>query len=312
MNIMHIKYSFLIIILLFNFKPNKYVNNSFFLDSYATNIIEKSTYNVGNYSVFINNIENKIGLITLRKFTDLKSRIDYAIVLDTKSLKTNIYNIKDLKISKNSFISKNTNYSKLINQIVEKNFKTSGIETVLNDGYSLTVDLCPSTKKFDIDFFKYIIEKNINPIYICVSGKWINKHNTDLKYILNFNDKIIWVNHSYSHYYDSKKKNENNFMLSENTNLDFEILNNEITMLKYGIIPSPFFRFPGLISDQNICKRIISYGLIPLSSNAWIAKGQKPKNRSVILLHMNGNERNGLTLFLKFFKNTKLKPTSII
>ena len=313
MIIMHIKYSLLVMMLLYNAKFYKNNNHSLNIGSYTSPIIEKSFYNIVNYSIYINNVENKIGLITLRKFTDIKNRIDYAIVLDTKTLKTYIYNLKDLKIAKISNISKNTNYSKLINLIVEKNYKTSGIDSIFNDGYSLTLDLCPSAKKFDSDFFNYIIEKNVNPIYICVSGKWIDKHNSELKYILNYrnNNNIIWVNHSYSHYYDSKKKNNNNFMLSENTNLDFEVLNNEITMLKNGIIPSPFFRFPGLISDQKICKKIISYGLIPLSSNTWFAKGQKPKNRSIILLHMNGNERNGLTLFLKFFENTKLKPTSI-
>ena len=313
MNIMYIKYSLLVMMLLYNAKYYKNNNHSFNRGSYTRSRTEKSFYNIGNYSIYINTVENKIGFITLRKFTDLKNHIDYVIILDTKTLKTFIYNLKDLKIGKISNISKNTNYSKLINLIVEKNYKTSGIDSIFNDGYSLTLDLCPSTKKFDSAFFNYIIGKKIDPLYICVSGKWIDKHNSELKYILDNskNNNIIWVNHSYSHYYDSKKKNNNNFMLSENTNLEFEVLNNEIVMMKNGIIPSPFFRFPGLISDQKICKKIISYGLIPLSSNAWIAKGEKPKNRSIILLHMNGNERNGLSLFLKFFKNTKLKPTSI-
>lgn len=276
--------------------------------------VEKLFNNIGNYSVYINAVENKPGFITIRKFSDFYNHIDYAIILDTKTFKTYIFNLKDLKIGKISEVSKNTNYSKIINFIIKNKYNTSGIDTIFNDGYSLTLDLCPSTKKFDIDFFDFAIKNNISPIYICISGKWIEKHGSELNYILskNSNNNIIWVNHSYSHYYDSKKKNNENFMLSENTNIDLEVLNNEIVMLKNGILPSPFFRFPGLISNQIICKKIVSYGLIPISSNAWIAKGEKPKNRSIILLHMNGNERNGLTLFLKFFKNTKLKSTSIL
>lgn len=314
MNIIHMKYSLLFIMLLYNSTFCVNYAHSYNRTSLGSPIVEKLFNHIGNYSVYINSVENKIGFITLRKFTDLKNRIDYVIVLDTKTMKTFIYNLKELKISKFNNFSKNSNYSKLINLIVEKNYKSSGIDSIFNDGYSLTLDLCPSTKKFDSAFFNYIIEKKIDPLYICVSGKWIDKHNSEFKYILDYskNINIVWVNHSYSHYYDSKKKNNNNFMLSENTNLEFEVLNNEIVMLKNGIIPSPFFRFPGLISDQKICKTIISYGLIPLSSNAWIAKGEKPKNRSIILLHMNGNERSGLSLFLKFFKNTKLKPTSIL
>ena len=39
--------------------------------------------------------------------------------------------------------------------------------------------------------------------------------------------------------------------------------------------------------------------LIPLGANAWIAKSQKPQNGSIILVHGNKNEPQGIKMFLE-------------
>ena len=269
--------------------------------------------NISNYTVFLKSIKNKEGFITFRKFTDSNTNTEYALALDVNSLQTKVFLLKELELDSILNVSTQSNYFRLIDKIRQQNYKTSGIDSTSLNGYALTMDLCPSSRKFDQDFFDFLVAKKASPLYLCISGKWAEKHKKDLDYILSKKKEveIVWVSHSYSHYYDPKKKLQNNFMLSENTNFDVEVLNNEKLMLRYGIVLSPFFRFPGLVCDENICQKLISYGLIPLSSKAWLAKGEKAKKGSVILLHINGNERQGLPLFKSFFEKTTLKPVKI-
>lgn len=74
-----------------------------------------------------------------------------------------------------------------------------------------------------------------------------------------------------------------------------------MVMLSQGLVPSIFFRFPGLISSDNLINQLKSWGLIPLGANAWLGNGQKIKNGSIILIHGNGNgnELSGLALLYK-------------
>jgi hypothetical protein len=51
----------------------------------------------------------------------------------------------------------------------------------------------------------------------------------------------------------------------------------------------------------------MDYGLIPLGSDSWIAKNQFPKNGSIVLLHGNGNETVGITMFLNWIKENRKK-----
>ncbi len=77
-------------------------------------------------------------------------------------------------------------------------------------------------------------------------------------------------------------------------------------MIEEGVTPSPFFRFPGLVSDRTIFRKVNGYGLIPLGSDAWLGKNQWPKNGSIILLHGNGNEPIGIHRFFKLLDNESL------
>ena len=76
-------------------------------------------------------------------------------------------------------------------------------------------------------------------------------------------------------------------------------------MLEQGIIPSSFFRFPGLISNQQLIAELRAMSLIPVGSNAWLACGQNPKPGSIILVHGNGNEPKGIELLLTFYQERK-------
>ena len=96
-----------------------------------------------------------------------------------------------------------------------------------------------------------------------------------------------------------------NFLLKKGIDIDKEILKNEVTMIENGLIPSVFFRFPGLVSDFDIFKEVIAYGLIPIGSDAWLAKGQKPGPGSIVLIHGNGNEPLGIKKFFKLLQREK-------
>lgn len=136
------------------------------------------------------------------------------------------------------------------------------------------------------------------PVAISMSGYWLINHADDFKTLLRMQKDgliaITWVNHSYSHPYTPGISNPHNFLLSNGVNLEDEVFKNEKLFLENGIIPSVFFRFPGLVSDEQDIEKLRSWGLIPLAADAWLANGQKPTMGSFILVHANGNEPQGL------------------
>lgn len=192
----------------------------------------------------------------------------------------------------------------------------AGIEksdSTLN-GFSLTVDLCPSTKPLARSFFTSVIKgfevsEHPVPITITVTGLWMKSHQDDLKWLISQetagNLEITWVNHSFNHHYDPKLPLIDNFLLEKGTVIANEVFLNEQAMLINGLVPSIYFRFPGLVSSKPIFDQILSYGLLPLGSDAWLAKGQLIKQGSLVLVHANGNEPLGLSLFLSLLKKNK-------
>lgn len=172
--------------------------------------------------------------------------------------------------------------------------ETSGRQKVY-----LTIDLCPSHKELDRDLFEKLSSENEpTQINIAISGLWLVNHREDFQYLKNLESEnkiiITWINHTYSHPYKKNLLEDHNFLLMENVNLFDEVFKNEKLLLAHGIIPTVFIRFPGLVSDENIISKIKSWGLIPISTDAWLANDQKPVPGSIILVHGNGNERQGL------------------
>jgi hypothetical protein len=94
-------------------------------------------------------------------------------------------------------------------------------------------------------------------------------------------------------------------LLEKGTDIRSEVLLLEKELIRHKIVPTIFFRFPGLISSPALVDSVLSYGLIPIGSDAWLGKNQKPKNGSIVLIHGNGNEPVGVDRFIRLLKEKK-------
>ncbi|WP_316830937.1 polysaccharide deacetylase [Pedobacter aquatilis] len=257
-------------------------------------------------------------LIALRSFVNNNQK--YLLLVNPENLDTRIdlasnYKLSSLDYANVLAIFKNTAFVKSLEDAAarELQLQNAGIDHAIPNekGITLTIDLCPSHKSLDRIIFQSLFDefKKIEqpaPLAISVSGKWMLKHGNDLDWLKSLVEKkeldITWVNHTYNHEVNNLPLAEN-FLLATGTNLDIEVLENEKLMLKNGLIPSVFFRFPGLVSDKTIVDKIEAYGLIPIGSDAWLAKGQQPNAGSIVLIHGNGNEEIGVKDFIQLLKN---------
>ena len=182
------------------------------------------------------------------------------------------------------------------------------------DGFFLTVDLCPSKRPFERGMFDAAgaLGKGFPvPVAVAVSGLWLESHPEEVSYlkgeIAAGRLAVTWVNHSRNHHYDSKAPLERNFLLAPGTDHLNEMIELEQQLLALGLVPSPFFRFPGLVSDPAILTSLRELSLIPIGSDAWLAKGETPRPGSFILVHGNGNEPKGGSLLMPILKEKDLR-----
>ncbi|KLT65336.1 polysaccharide deacetylase [Pedobacter sp. BMA] len=249
-------------------------------------------------------INNQKYLLLINPHT-FESRIDIA----------SNYSLRSLEWNNVMAIFKNTPYVKSLEAAAAKDIQlqNAGIDhSIPNEtGIALTIDLCPSHKPLDRIIFESVFDEFKKseqpvPVAISVSGKWMLKHEDDLNWLKSLVKKkelnITWVNHTYNHEVNSLPLSEN-FLLAPGTHLDIEVLENEKLMLKNGLVPSVFFRFPGLVSDKTLVQKVEGYGYIPIGSDAWLAKGQQANAGSIILIHGNGNEEIGVKDFIQLLKS---------
>lgn len=184
----------------------------------------------------------------------------------------------------------------------------------LLEGVFLTVDMCPSKKSFEKTFFQRLVIQTkqtgqVVPLGIGLSGSWAIHHQKEFAWLLQQQKlntlQITWIDHSFHHLYYVQVPLRENFLLTPSTNITHEILDTEKLLITHGQTPSVFFRFPGLVSSKCLVLKLRQFGLIPIASNAWLAKGQSPKQGSIILVHGNGNEPKGIKLFFKMQEKNK-------
>ncbi len=247
--------------------------------------------------------------IAIRRFR--RAGKNYILSLDPYSFDTKITGAKE---SPEASGQEDTPFIKALNRFTspEEGLQNMGIKTGgTTRGVFLTVDMCPSKKGFDKDLFESTLslpqfKDSPAPIAIAVSGLWIEKHRDDLEWILSKEKSgrlnVTWINHTYSHPYAGKGKLEGDFMLKKGVDFVQEVLKGEILMIESGITPSPFFRFPGLVSNSDLLQKLKALSLIPVGASAWLAKGGEPEGGSIILVHGNGNEEDGIKRLKEFYK----------
>ena len=293
----------------------------FFLSSYAQSQIlhYKNTF-IPLYN------ENSELRIAIRKFT--KDENPYFLVVDPYSLTTAVVEAATMyarhplsdteevpgyfewgEISATPYVStllKTTTYNGML--------QNGGLTRALHpiDGYFLSVDMCPSIKNFETDFFQKLTTidgENGNgfPVAIAMTGLWMVAHQDELQWLLTMSEQdklnITWVNHSYSHLYFSDLPLNANFLLFIMTNTEDELLSTERMLLELDQIPSVFIRFPGLVADEKLMIEARNYGLIPLGSDAWLGKGEAPEDGSIILVHGNSNEPHGIEAVMPYLED---------
>jgi len=184
------------------------------------------------------------------------------------------------------------------------------------DGMFLTVDMCPSKKPFERGLFTKLVElsrstRKPTPLALAMTGSWLKNHRDDLAWIVRQIKEggleVTWVNHSYTHPYEPGTPLERNFLLSPGIDFEREVLATEQIMLENGLVPSPFFRFPGLVADGRLLEKLGRLTLIPVGSDAWLAKGEQPTNGSFILVHGNGNEPPGIARVMPLLQDKRLR-----
>jgi len=89
------------------------------------------------------------------------------------------------------------------------------------DGMFLIVDLFPSVKKIETNFFdKIAMQSNKKeqplPVAIYISGLWLGNHPREFSLLGDQKNKlnITWLNHSFSHPYYKGRPLEHNFLNS--------------------------------------------------------------------------------------------------
>lgn len=257
--------------------------------------------------------------IMLRRFEDHNRY--FLLLVNPQTLETRVdlaasYQLQPMNMQAIRTMFNHTPYEKALVKAEQQSvqIQDAGIESGVpkDAGISLTADLCPSHRPLDRRIFTDIVAgfKKVErpvPIALSVSGIWMRHHTADLDWLKQLHSSheinITWINHSYNHRVSAKAPLKVNFLLEPGTDINYEVLETEKAMLRNGLLPSVFFRFPGLVSDQQLIYLITGFGLIPIGTNAWLAKGQQPHAGSIVLIHGNGNEPTGVNDFIKLLRS---------
>jgi hypothetical protein len=178
----------------------------------------------------------------------------------------------------------------------------AGLSHGVGPGDFVTGDLCPSNRPLDRAFFARLEAASPRaPVALSISGLWLIHHFDDFRWLVDQRNSgaldIQWVDHTYHHPYRHNLPDAANFLLTKGVDPEEEILDTERLLIANGETPSLFFRFPGLVSSDPLMQAVSRFHLVTLGADAWLAIGQKPGHGSIVLVHPNGNEPQGLALF---------------
>ncbi len=181
--------------------------------------------------------------------------------------------------------------------------ENAGLTRSARGGATVTGDLCPSPRPLDRGFFKKLeaLGARAQPVALAISGRWLLRHDADFRWLEAERDAgrldVVWVDHTMTHPYRRKAPDAGNYLLSPRVVPEREILDLERLLIANGETPSLFFRFPGLVSSDPLMQTVRRLDLVTLGADAWLAINQKPGPGSIVLVHPNGNEPEGLRRF---------------
>lgn len=240
-------------------------------------------------------------VLIFRKY--LKDGKPHALAANLDTLNTFVVPLSEVK-----FITISEKW-KLLDYIKNK----IPIQKIDSDGYTLTIDLCQKprnpSRKFENGLFLWLSDRSKEkkapiPVAIAITKLWKDAEMQNFRKLVKLKKdgflKITWINHSATH-----PINDGKFLTLKGVDFESEVLNTEKMLLEEGEVPSIFFRFPGLIYNDDLLEKLSKLSLIPLDANAWLEKGQKIHPGSIILVHGNGNEAGGIEKLELYFKNIK-------
>lgn len=279
--------------------------------------VSVSTISIKDYRIETTRLytaDNKLARIAIRTFN--KSGRQYYFAVNPVTLATELVPAGKYLVLKKTLKETLSDYAALaycramaLAEVNDRRLQNAGITHIsAGEPYVfMTADLCPTKRQMDRTLFSRlvsdygVVHKPV-PVALAVSGIWLEKHRDDLAWLLDLVNKkdlaVIWINHTYNHRYNRRVPWWRNFLLDKRVRVTEEIVRNEISMIEAGLVPSVFFRFPGLVSNKDIFTQVTDCGLIPLGSDAWLGKKQWPVYGSVILVHANGQEPAGIKRLL--------------
>jgi hypothetical protein len=180
---------------------------------------------------------------------------------------------------------------------------------------AVTVDLCWSLRRCETGLFQTLKQvagqskKKICPVMF-VSGRWLQQHPMEMHDLVQLslepNVEIIWGHHSWDH------PKAGGFMNDyPPAQLREDTLRLEREYLEWGIAPTVYYRFPGLIHDRVRLREILGLDLFPIDCDSWLAlvkqqdKGPfyyNVRDGGIILVHGNGNEPGGIPPLDRWFQ----------
>jgi hypothetical protein len=180
-----------------------------------------------------------------------------------------------------------------------------GDRAKLRENVSVSVDLCWSLRPFEADFFQslpQLARQRGHAVHaaVFVSGRWLEQHPTEMEALIDLEQQpgveLVWGLHSWAH---PKSGGFMNDFSPEQVRED--TLRLERSLLQWGIVPTVYYRFPGLIHDRQRLEAVLRLDLFPIDCESWIALvgGSHPyanpvTDGSIILVHGNGNEPKGI------------------
>ena len=189
--------------------------------------------------------------------------------------------------------------------------RNAGLTRGEGEGTFVTGDLCPTPHRFDRAFFEQLEQLAPRaPVALAITGGWMNRHAEDFQWLQQRvragGLDIVWINHSYHHPYAIGRSNDNNFLLSAGVDMNVEIFDTERLLIANGETPSVFFRFPGLVSNPALMDTVRRAQLVALGADAWLAVNNQARPGSIVLVHPNGNEPDGIRLFSRMVAGARL------